>query len=72
MYALGAVLGVYGVAGSAVLRVVGLVLLALWMGRSITGWIFVAMLGGVELGVDAPSVAVGSKVFSDIFLRLIP
>jgi proton glutamate symport protein len=71
MYALGAVLGVYGVAGSAVLRVLGLLLLALWMGRSITGWIFVAMLGGIELGVDAPSVAVASKVFSDIFLRLI-
>lgn len=71
MYALGAVLGVYGVAGAAVLRVLGLPLLALWLGRSITGWIFVAMLGGVELGVDAPSVATASKVFSDIFLRLI-
>ena len=29
------------------------------------------MLAGVELGVDAPGVALQSKVFSDIFLRLI-
>jgi proton glutamate symport protein len=71
MYALGVVLGIYGVAGSGVLRVLGLLPLALWLGRSITGWILVAMLGGVELGIDAPAAAVASKVFSDIFLRLI-
>ena len=78
VYALGAVLGVYGVGGSAALRVTGMalrvagvVLLAVWARRSLTAWIFVAMLAGVELGVDAPGVAVQSKVFSDIFLRLI-
>ena len=71
MYALGAVLGVYGVGGAAALRVTGVVLLAVWARRSLTAWIFVAMLAGVELGVDAPGVAVQSKVFSDIFLRLI-
>jgi proton glutamate symport protein len=71
MYALGAVLGVYGVGGAAALRVTGVVLLAAWARRSLTAWIFVAMLAGVELGVDAPGVAVQSKVFSDIFLRLI-
>jgi proton glutamate symport protein len=71
MYALGAVLGVYGVSGAAVLRIVGVVLLAVWARRSLTAWIFVAMLAGVELGVDAPGVAMQSKVFSDIFLRLI-
>jgi proton glutamate symport protein len=71
MYMLGAVLGVYGIAGSAVLRVAGIVLMAVWARRSLTAWIFVAMLGGVELGVDAPGLAVQSKVFSDIFLRLI-
>jgi proton glutamate symport protein len=78
MYALGAVLGVYGVGRSAalhasgvVLRVAGVALLALWARRSLTAWIFVAMLAGVELGVDAPRLAVESKVFSDIFLRLI-
>ena len=71
MYALGAVLGVYGVSGAAALRIAGIVLLAVWARRSLTAWIFVAMLAGVELGVDAPGVAVQSKVFSDIFLRLI-
>jgi proton glutamate symport protein len=71
MYALGAVLGVYSIGGSAVLRILGVVLLALWARRSLTAWIFVAMLAGVELGVDAPGVAVQCKVFSDIFLRLI-
>ena len=71
MYMLGAVLGVYGIGGSAVLRVAGIVLAAVWARRSLTAWIFVAMLAGVELGVDAPGLAVQSKVFSDIFLRLI-
>jgi proton glutamate symport protein len=71
MVALGAFLGIYGIGGSAVLRVIGLVALAVWAGRSLTRWIFVAMLGGVELGIDAPRAAVAAKVFSDIFLRLI-
>ena len=71
MYVLGAVFGVYAISGSAVLRVAGIVLLAVWARRSITAWIFVAMLAGVELGVDAPRLAVQCKVFSDIFLRLI-
>ncbi|HEX4037117.1 MAG TPA: cation:dicarboxylase symporter family transporter [Acidobacteriaceae bacterium] len=39
--------------------------------RSLTGWIFLAMLAGVELGIDAPHAAIASRVFSDIFLRLI-
>jgi proton glutamate symport protein len=71
LYALGAVLGVYSIGGSAVLRVAGVVLLAVWARRSLTAWIFVAMLAGVELGVDAPRLAIECKVFSDIFLRLI-
>src|ERR1700722_9694213 len=71
MHALGALLGVYGVSGAAALRVAGVMLLAVWARRSLTAWIFVAMLAGVELGVDAPGLAVQSKVFSDIFLRLI-
>jgi proton glutamate symport protein len=71
MYALGAVLGVYSVGGSAVLRILGGLLLAVWARRSLTAWIFVAMLAGVEVGVDAPGVAVQCKVFSDVFLRLI-
>ncbi len=71
MYALGALLGVYGVGGSAVLRILGVVLLAVWARRSLTAWIFVAMLAGVEAGIDAPALAIQCKVFSDIFLRLI-
>ncbi|HEY1965683.1 MAG TPA: cation:dicarboxylase symporter family transporter, partial [Acidobacteriaceae bacterium] len=71
MYALGAVLGVYSVGGAAALRVAGVLLLAVWAKRSLTAWIFVAMLAGVELGVDAPGVSIQCKVFSDIFLRLI-
>jgi proton glutamate symport protein len=42
-----------------------------WRKKSLTPWIFVAMLAGVELGVDAPKFAVQLHVFSDIFLRLI-
>jgi proton glutamate symport protein len=71
MYVLGAVLGVYSVGGAATLRVAGMALLAVWARRSLTAWIFVAMLAGVEVGVDAPGLAVQCKVFSDIFLRLI-
>ncbi|MFP5230059.1 MAG: dicarboxylate/amino acid:cation symporter [Acidobacteriota bacterium] len=58
---------------ATVVRIAALLLLAFAAGRrrSLTGWIFVAMLGGIELGVDAPHVALGSRVFGDIFLRLI-
>lgn len=55
------------------LRVLALILLA-WaaMARhSLTGWIFLGMLAGIELGVDAPRAAIASRIFSDIFLRLI-
>lgn len=41
------------------------------MRRSLTPWIFVAMVAGAELGFDAPALAVSLRVFSDIFLRLI-
>jgi len=55
------------------LRLLGLLLLgwAAWRKRSLTGWIFWAMLAGGELGADAPAFAVSLRVFSDIFLRLI-
>lgn len=39
--------------------------------RSLTPWIFVAMVVGAEIGFDAPVFAVHLRVFSDIFLRLI-
>jgi len=40
-------------------------------GRSLTYWIFVAMLMGFELGIDRPEFAVRLRVLGDIFLRLI-
>jgi proton glutamate symport protein len=39
--------------------------------RTLTPWIFVAMVAGAELGFDAPAFATHLRVFSDIFLRLI-
>jgi proton glutamate symport protein len=59
--------------GAIVIRVVALAILAFaaTRRRSLTGWIFVGMLAGIELGVDAPHVAFSSRVFSEIFLRLI-
>jgi proton glutamate symport protein len=55
------------------LRVAGLVLLGwgAWRQRSLTVWIFWAMIAGGELGADAPAFAISLRVFSDIFLRLI-
>jgi proton glutamate symport protein len=55
------------------LRVAAVVLLAVFAARrrSLTPWIFVAMVAGAELGFDAPGFAIGLRVFSDIFLRLI-
>ncbi len=44
---------------------------ACWRRRSLTGWIFLGMIAGLELGVDAPHAALASRIFSDIFLRLI-
>jgi proton glutamate symport protein len=39
--------------------------------RSITPWIFTAMVAGAEIGFDDPAFAIHLRVFSDIFLRLI-
>jgi len=39
--------------------------------RSLTFWIFVAMLAGFELGLDSPAFAEHLRILSDIFLRLI-
>jgi proton glutamate symport protein len=55
------------------LRWLGVLLLSVFAARrrSVTPWIFVAMVAGTELGIDAPAFAVSLRVFSDIFLRLI-
>jgi proton glutamate symport protein len=47
-----------------------LVLFAIYK-RSLTTWILVAMVIGVEIGVDFPEVAKDLKVLSQIFLRLV-
>ena len=58
---------------AVVARWVGVLLFAAyaWRRKSLTPWIFVAMVAGAELGFDAPGFAVSLRVFSDIFLRLI-
>lgn len=39
--------------------------------RSLLTWTILAMLAGVELGVDAPGIGVGTQIISEVFLRLI-
>jgi proton glutamate symport protein len=58
---------------AVILRCLGLILLAIFafQRRTLTPWIFVAMLAGAELGFDAPAFAVSLRFLSDIFLRLI-
>lgn len=60
-------------AAAAALRWLGIALLGMmaFRRRSLTPWIFVAMVAGAELGFDAPALAAQMRVFSDIFLRLI-
>ncbi len=57
----------------AAIRIISLLVFAVaaLRKRSLTGWIFLGMLAGLELGLDAPRVAISIKVLSDIFLRLI-
>ncbi len=71
----GAVLqGIHGPrAGALALRWTAVLAFAFFAGtrRTLTPWIFVAMVAGAELGFDAPQAAVQLHVLSDIFLRLI-
>lgn len=56
------------------LRVAGVLVLVAWatfLRRKLTPWIVVGMIAGVELGFDAPSLAIGSHFLSNIFLRLV-
>lgn len=56
------------------LRIAGICLLVGWaafLRRKLTPWIMVAMVAGVEIGLDAPGLAIGSHFLSDIFLRLV-
>jgi proton glutamate symport protein len=76
LLAAGAVLGAGGPAmhrAGIAMRCGSIALLAVYAvrRRSLTPWIFVAMVAGAELGFDMPGFAVSLRVFSDIFLRLI-
>jgi len=57
----------------AILRWVAILAIAAYATsrRSLTGWIFVGLLAGAELGHDWPSVAIKLQLLGTIFLRLI-
>ena len=74
LYAVGTVLGQRAmIYPGEVVRLCGLALMLVYAlrRRTLTIWIFFSMFAGVELGLDAPRIAVSIRVFSDIFLRLI-
>jgi proton glutamate symport protein len=77
LFALGAVLsrgqGGHGPVAMVAMRWLAIAVLAAYAvrRRTLTPWIFVAMVAGAEIGFDAPAFAVNLRVFSDIFLRLI-
>jgi proton glutamate symport protein len=50
---------------------IGLLAVAALRRPSMIFWTFLAMLAGVELGFDAPHLAVGTRFMGDLFLRLI-
>lgn len=56
-----------------ILRWAAIVLIAAYATsrRSLTGWIFVGLLAGAELGHDWPNVAIKLQLLGTIFLRLI-
>jgi len=61
------------VVGATALRWLAIVAVAAWAAsrRSLTSWILVGLLAGVELGHDAPAFAVKLQFLGTIFLRLI-
>ena len=61
----------HGIAIGLRCAAIGLLTIYALRRRTLTPWIFVAMVAGAELGFDAPTAAVSLRVFSDIFLRLI-
>jgi len=68
-------LGLAAVPGGAFLvvrwLVTGLFIAHAFQKRSLTTWIIVSMVVGAGIGYDFPAVAVGLRVFSLIFLRMI-
>ena len=60
-------------ASAVALRWAGIaaILVFAWRRPSLMTWTFVAMIAGVELGIDAPHVAAQVRLPGDLFLRLI-
>ena len=56
-----------------VLRLIGIAAFLIFAVRrpSLMTWTFLAMLAGVELGIDAPHIAAQVRLPGDLFLRLI-
>jgi proton glutamate symport protein len=74
LYAAGTILAARSLHNSGeAARLCGIALLLVYAlrRRSLTVWIFFSMVAGVEVGLDAPHLAVSLRVLSDIFLRLI-
>ena len=81
LFSAGAAAGIRAASGSptlhlagVVLRVAAVLLLVAWaafLRRKLTPWIVVAMFAGIEIGADAPALAINLHFLSDIFLRLV-
>jgi Na+/H+-dicarboxylate symporter len=58
---------------AAAIRWIGIVAFLLYTVRrpSLMSWTFLAMLAGIEIGIDAPHVAAQIRLPGDLFLRLI-
>jgi proton glutamate symport protein len=63
----------HATAVGTILRVTGLALAAVVCVKrsSLLSWTLLAMLAGIELGLDAPHAAVQTRFLGDLFLRLI-
>jgi proton glutamate symport protein len=74
LLAVGIALGLAHIfAASLILRWLGIACLTLYAVRrpSLMSWTFLAMIAGVELGLDAPKIASQVRLPGDLFLRLI-
>ncbi len=76
LYAAGCILAAHLQSDAVICKALRIAAIALlgWSAaerRSLTAWILWAMFVGVELGLDAPAVALQTRFISDIFLRLI-
>ena len=74
LLAIGIVCGLMGLhEAGVVVRWLGVAALVVFAVRrpSLMAWTFLAMVAGVELGVDAPGIAAQMRLPGDLFLRLI-